>query len=31
MPAAALAATKAAVVLPLGEIGPYLRNLGASE
>ena len=30
MPAAALAATKAAVVLPLEEIGAYLRNLGAS-
>jgi two-component system chemotaxis response regulator CheB len=31
MPAAALAATKAAVVLPLEEIGPYLRNLGVGE
>ena len=31
MPAAALAATKAAVVLPLEEIGAYLRNLGAIE
>jgi two-component system, chemotaxis family, protein-glutamate methylesterase/glutaminase len=31
MPAAALAATKAAVVLPLEEIGAYLRDLGAKE
>ncbi len=31
MPAAALAATKAAVVLPLEEIGAYLRNLGSSR
>jgi two-component system, chemotaxis family, protein-glutamate methylesterase/glutaminase len=31
MPAAALAATKAAVVLPLEEIGAYLRSLGTRD
>ena len=31
MPGAALAATRSAVVLPLEEIGPYLRNLGTGQ